>query len=84
MNKRIPKTFVAFRFQPLASLIFPEIGRMWYMVDQETKEEFVVVEYDETYNKESKRIGHFQICVTGDSPCAMVSDIWNGLLRRFA
>lgn len=83
MRERVPKTFVASRMQSLAALFFPQIERMWYLVEADTKEEYVIVEYDERPNSEIKRIGHFQICVTADSPETMVDDVWKGLKRKF-
>lgn len=86
-----PKTIVVWKMFDLVKMLFPEIKRMWYMIDAETKEEFVVVEYKKrvystgtggsVYFKTIE--GSFQICVTCDSNSAMVDDVWKKLKERF-
>ena len=73
-----PKTFVICKFAETVKLIFPQIQRMYYRIDTETKEEFVDVAW-----KTDVAMGIFSICVTADSNASMIDDVWTTLKRKF-
>ena len=73
-----PKTFVICKFAETVKLIFPQIQRMYYRIDTETKEEFVDVAW-----KSDVAMGIFSICVTADSNASMIDDVWITLKRKF-
>lgn len=39
----MPKTVIVWKILELAKALYPEIERMWYMIDKETHEEYVSV-----------------------------------------
>ena len=79
----MPKTVIVWKILELAKALYPEIERMWYMVDKETGEEYVSVSYH-TYINGMKTFDFFRINVTADSNVALVNDVIKNLERRFA
>ena len=83
-----PKSFVIAKFAEAARLVFPEVVTLYYMIDRETREEYVVTEYKtcvqipgtEKYHEITKS---FKICVSADSNAAMLEDVWRELKKRF-
>ena len=75
----MPKTVIVWKILELAKALYPEITRMWYLMDKESGEEYVSVEYIG-----SNRGGCFRINVTADSNVALVNDVLKNLERRFA
>jgi hypothetical protein len=61
---------------------FQEVRQLYYMIDEESKEEYVICGYrlngDSFYNP-----GEFKICVTADSIPAMYDDVWKAVKKRF-
>lgn len=83
----MPKSFIIANMEKSVRLLFPEVKRMWYMIDPEMKEEYVVVEYRKkfvTQFEEREITGSFNVCVSCDSNVAMVDDVWRKLKERFA
>lgn len=83
----MPKTVIVWKISELAKALYPEITRMWYLVDKETGEEYVTVEYKTIPHPGlGPQIagGSFRINVTADSNVALVNDVLKNLERRFA
>ena len=64
---------------PALQYVFPMITNGYYMIDQETKEEYVNVTWEDSY----KQRWDFKVCVTADSVPAMYDDVWKECKRRF-
>lgn len=87
-SRQAPKSFVIAKFTETARLLFPEVVTLYYMIDRETREEYVVTEYKtcvqipgtEKYHEITKS---FKICVSADSNAAMLEDVWRELKKRF-
>jgi hypothetical protein len=79
----MPKTVIVWKILELAKALYPEIERMWYMIDKETHEEYVSVSYHATINGR-ELFESFRINVTADSNVALVNDVLKNLERRFA
>lgn len=79
----MPKTVIVWKILELAEALYPEITRMWYLVDKETHEEYVSVSYHTTINGR-EFYESFRINVTADSNVALVNDVLKNLERRFA
>ena len=79
----MPKTVIVWKILELAKALYPEIERMWYMIDKETHEEYVSVSYHTTINGK-EWFESFRINVTADSNAALVNDVLKNLERRFA
>lgn len=74
------KTMGMIKFLPALQYVFPEIKQAFYMVDKESLEEYVIVQYQSNdpvcrYN--------FKVCVSCDSVSAMYDDVWKECKRRF-
>lgn len=85
----MPKTVIVWKILELAKALYPEIERMWYMVDKESGEEYVSVSYHITIFHPATGISRefyesFRINVTADSNVALVNDVLKNLERRFA
>lgn len=85
----MPKTVIVWKILELAKALYPEITRMWYLIDKETGEEYVSVEYKTKPNYGGGLCpqvagGCFRINVTADSNVALVNDVLKNLERRFA
>lgn len=85
----MPKTVIVWKILELAKALYPEIERMWYMIDKETHEEYVSVSYHTTIFYPSTGTNRdfyesFRINVTADSNVALVNDVLKNLERRFA
>ena len=85
----MPKTVIVWKILELAKALYPEIERMWYMVDKESGEEYVSVAYHTTIIHPGTGIHRefyesFRINVTADSNVALVNDVLKNLERRFA
>ena len=83
-----PKSFVIAKFAEAARLVFPEVVTLYYMIDRESREEYVVVEFKTQQNYGAGLCpqiagGSFKICVSEDSNAAMIEDVWRELKRRF-
>ena len=83
-----PKSFVIAKFAEVARLVFPEVVTLYYMIDRENREEYVVTEYKALIpipgtDKEHEVTKTFKICVSADSNAAMIEDVWRELKRRF-
>mgnify|MGYP003291182140 CR=1 FL=1 len=87
-SRQAPKSFVIAKFAETVRLLFPEIVALYYMIDRETHDEYVVTEYKtciqipgtEKYHEITKC---FRINVSADSNAAMLEDVWRELKRRF-
>lgn len=85
----MPKTVIVWKILELAKALYPEITRMWYLIDKESNEEYVAVEYKTPPHHYAGGgpiidIGSFRINVTADSNVALVNDVLKNLERRFA
>lgn len=60
---------------------FQEVRQLYYMIDKESKEEYVICRYH--LNGDSLKPGEFKICVTADSIPAMYDDVWKAVKKRF-
>lgn len=81
IERVVPKTYIVIKLQPLCDLLYPgRIQTMNYMIDDETKEEYVRVTEQYDVTRGSK---HFDICVTADSNVSLVDDVMKALKRRF-
>lgn len=81
------KTVIVWKILELAKALYPEITRMWYLIDKETGGEYVSVEYKTIpHSGIGPQIdgGSFLINVTADSNVALVNDVLKNLERRFA
>lgn len=74
-----PKTMGMIKFLPALQYAFPEIISAFYLIDTETKEEYVNV----TWEDSCKQRWDFKVCVTADSVPAMYDDVWKECKRRF-
>ena len=79
----MPKTVIVWKIMELAKALYPEIERIWYMIDKETGEEYVSVSYHTNINGR-ETFDSFRINVTADSNVALVNDVIKNLERRFA
>ena len=78
MNRNTSKTMAIIKLQPAIQYAFPEVVNMFYYIEQDTKEEYVHVNFVQ------KAIHtHLLICVTADSIPAMYDDVWRTCKRRF-
>ncbi len=87
-TKERPKSFVIAKYAEAVRLVFPEVVTLYYMIDRETYEEYVVVEYKTQPNYGAGLCpqvagGSFRINVSADSNAAMLEDVWRELKRRF-
>lgn len=85
----MPKTVIVWKILELAKALYPEIERMWYLIDKESGEEYVSVAYHTTVYYPATRSNRefyesFRINVTADSNVALVNDVLKNLERRFA
>lgn len=65
---------------------FPEVQQIFYILDKESKEEYVICRYqilDYAAGDPFYRRGEFKICVTADSIPAMYDDVWKAVKKRF-
>lgn len=74
------KTMGMIKLLPALQYAFPEIRQAFYMVDKDTLEEYVIVQYEA---KDSVCRYDFKVCVTCDSISAMYDDVWKECKRRF-
>lgn len=85
------KVLAVIRMLPLLQYIFPEIKDAFYYIDDDTKDEFVRIEYISVeyapalnrFIESSKNYLHFNVNVNADSPAALVDDVWKECKRRF-
>lgn len=78
------KTMGIIKLLPAMQYVFPEIKNAFYRIDQDTKEEFVVVSSRHFIEGISNQIiDTIEICVTCDSVAAMYDDVWKECKRRF-
>ena len=86
-TKERPKSFVIAKYSDAIRLVFPDVVTLYYMIDRETKEEYVVTEYKSPVTSPSGKeyeVTHtFKICVSADSNAAMLEDVWRELKKRF-
>lgn len=80
MNMERSKTYGMIKFLPALQYAFPSIVSAFYMVEADTKEEYVIVQYQT--NDPVCRYS-FKVCVTCDSVSAMYDDVWKECKRRF-
>lgn len=73
------KTMAIIKLLPALQYVFPEIKNAFYRIDQDTKEEYAVIQV--RYQGNSRR--DFEVCVTCDSIAAMYDDVWKECKRRF-
>ncbi len=73
------KTMGVIRLMPALQYVFPMITNGYYMIDQETKEEYVIIWYKFDYKRQK-----LKVCVTCDSVQAMFDDVWKECKRRFS
>ncbi len=85
----MPKTVIVWKISELAKSLYPEITRMWYLMDKESGEEYVAVEYKTFilhagtgFRQQFYRT--IRINVTANSNVALVNDVLKNLERRFA
>ena len=83
------KTMAMIKLLPALQYVFPEIKNAFYWIDQDTKEEFVTVDWtkrelDNELGFIFTHEGFFYICVTCDSIAAMYDDVWKECKRRFS
>lgn len=83
-----PKSFVIAKFSDAVRLVFPEVVTLYYMIDRESRDEYVVTEYKSMIpipgtDKEHEVTKTFKICVSADSNAAMIEDVWRELKGRF-
>ena len=78
MNKS--KTMGMIKLLPALQYAFPEIKQGFYMIDQDTQEEYVCIQYASIYDT-AKRVD-FRVNVTCDSISAMYDDVWKECKRR--
>lgn len=65
---------------------FQEVQQIFYILDKESKEEYVICRYKIPYYTTDipyNLCGEFKICVTADSIPAMYDDVWNAIKKRF-
>ena len=74
------KTMGMIKFLPALQYAFPEIKQAFYMVDKDSLEEYVTVQYQ---SKDPVCRYSFKVCVTCDSVSAMYDDVWKECKRRF-
>lgn len=86
-TKERPKSFVIAKYAEAVRLVFPEVVTLYYMIDRENQEEYVVTEYksivESPSGKEYNVTHTFKICVSADSNAAMLEDVWRELKKRF-
>jgi hypothetical protein len=86
-TKERPKSFVIAKYSDAVKLVFPEVVTLYYMIDRETREEYVITEYKRVVTdlrgKEYDVTNTFKICVSADSNAAMLEDVWRELKKRF-
>ena len=86
-TKERPKSFVIAKYAEAVRLVFPEVVTLYYMIDRETHEEYVVTEYKSPVTSPSGKeyeVTHtLKICVSSDSNAAMLEDVWRELKKRF-
>ena len=78
MSRNTSKTMAVIKLQPAIQYAFPEVTNMFYLIDQQTKEEYVHVNFTQKGTH-----SNFQICVTADSVPALYDDVWRMCKRRF-
>lgn len=81
----IPRTVVVWKLAELVKVSFPDVDikRMWYMIDPESAEEWVMLEYMLS-NSEYNALYSYRINVTADSNTALIDDVWKALKEKFA
>ena len=78
------KTMGIIKLLPALQYAFPEIKNAFYMIDKNTKEEFVTVtavQFTDSCSEGPRY--NFNICVTCDSVSAMYDGVWKECKRRF-
>ena len=80
MNNERSKTYGIIKLLPALQYAFPQIKQAFYLIDQDTKEEYVTVQY-QTSDPVCRY--SFRLCVTADSISAMYDDVWKECKRRF-
>ena len=79
------KTMGIIKLLPALQYAFPEIKNAYYMIDKNTKEEYVSITAAGINNSRSEGPRYtFDVCVTMDSVSAMYDDVWKECKRRFA
>lgn len=74
------KTMGMIKLLPALQYVFPEIKQGFYMVDKDTGEEYVCIQY-QTSDPVCRY--DFQVNVSCDSVSAMYDDVWKECKRRF-
>lgn len=74
------KTMGMIKLLPALQYVFPEIKQGFYMVDKDTGEEYVYIQY-QTSDPVCRY--DFQVNVSCDSVSAMYDDVWKECKRRF-
>ena len=64
---------------PMLEYAFPEIKNAYYLINSQTREEYVTV----CFERSDKTRGAFDVCVSCDSVQAMYDDVWKACKRRF-
>ena len=80
------KTYAIIKLSDAITCAFPEVLNIFYAIDKENKEEYVICRYQilsYVLGTECVRRGEFKICVTADSIQAMYDDVWKAVKKRF-
>lgn len=80
------KAYAIVKLNEAIKCAFPEIVNIFYAIDKENKEEYVICRYHHLYyisGTEFFQRGEFKICVTADSIPAMYDDVWKAVKKRF-
>ena len=80
------KAYAIIQLNEAIKCAFQEVQQIFYILDKESKEEYVVCRYqilDYIAGNSFYRRGEFKICVTADSIPAMYDDVWNAIKKRF-
>ena len=80
MNNERSKTYGIIKLLPALQYAFPSITQAFYLIDRDTLEEYVTVQYQSS-NPVCRY--DFKVCVTADSISAMYDDVWKECKRRF-
>lgn len=72
------KTMGMIKFLPALQYAFPEIKNAFYVIDEDTKEEYVHISYQYALSRD-----FFRVNVSCDSIPAMYNDVWKECVRRF-
>lgn len=83
------KAYAIIQLNEAIKCAFQEVQQIFYILDKESKEEYVVCRYQvldyvgrDPLLKGYRR-GEFKICVTADSIPAMYDDVWKAVKKRF-